>query len=159
MPVDAALVSAALAGLGLVAAMWWTYFSDEQRAEHALADAPEERRPRIALAFSITHFFLIAGIVAVAAGLKKVLAHPYDPLQEIAAAWLVFGLAIYLLADVAHRRVLGTLEGGARITIALLAWPLFWLGTEVAGAALVAGLALLICAGLAIEARPERGAP
>ncbi|MEY2442510.1 MAG: hypothetical protein QOJ46_1936 [bacterium] len=155
LPVDAALVSAALAGLALAATMWWTYFSDEQYAERALADAPEERRPRIALGFSVTHFFLIAAIIAVAAGMKKVLEHPYDPLTEIAAAWLVFGLAIYLLADVAHRRVLGTGDGGVRVTIALLAWPLFWLGTEVAGAALVAGLALLIALGLAIEGRQE----
>jgi low temperature requirement protein LtrA len=153
LPVDAALVSAALAGLALVSALWWTYFSDEEHAARALADTAEEHRPRLAAGFSVTHFFLIAAIIAVAAGLKKVLEHPYEPLQEIASAWLVFGVAIYLLADVAHRRLIGTGDHGVRLTIALLAWPLFWLGTEVAGAALVGGLALLLAVGLAIEGR------
>jgi hypothetical protein len=78
------------------------------------------------------------------------------PFNVGAAALLIAG---GVLGGDAHRRVFGTGDGKVRVTIALLAWPLFWLGTEVAGAALVAGLAALIAVGLAIEGRrvPDDG--
>ena len=46
---------------------------------------------------------MVAGIVLVALGLKKTLAHVGDPLELVPAVALLGGVALYLLAHVAFR--------------------------------------------------------
>jgi len=46
---------------------------------------------------------MVAGIVLVALGVKKTLAHEADALETVAAAALLGGAALYLLAHVAFR--------------------------------------------------------
>jgi low temperature requirement protein LtrA len=46
---------------------------------------------------------MVAGIVLLALGLKKTLAHVGDPLDVVPAAAMLGGTAIYLLAHVAFR--------------------------------------------------------
>ena len=53
--------------------------------------------------YSFLHFPMVAGIVLIALGLKKTIAHVDEPLQPETAFALVGGLAIYLLAHVAFR--------------------------------------------------------
>jgi low temperature requirement protein LtrA len=53
--------------------------------------------------FSYLHFPMVAGIVLLALGLKKTLAHVEDPLKLVPATALLGGTAIYLLAHVAFR--------------------------------------------------------
>ena len=45
LPLDAGLVLVALLSLGLSAALWWVYFSDEDAVERAMHETPPERRP------------------------------------------------------------------------------------------------------------------
>jgi low temperature requirement protein LtrA len=53
--------------------------------------------------FSYLHFPMVAGIVLLALGLKKTLAHVEDPLKVVPAFAMLGGTAIYLLAHVAFR--------------------------------------------------------
>ena len=142
---------AALA-LALTASLWWTYFSDEGRVERALAEAPAERRNTLALvAFGYWHYGLILGIVSVAAGLKKAVGAPYDPLDGWIAAELATGVLLFLACDVGFRRTLGLGRSGARLAAAAAALATIPLGTEVAAAAEVGALAAIVAGALLLE--------
>ncbi|GAT68311.1 low temperature requirement A [Planomonospora sphaerica] len=111
-------VTAAL-GLALAACLWWIYFGgdDETRAEHILAGAEPVRRTRLVLgAYFYAHIPMLLGIVAVAAGVKKAIGHPIDPLKPGAAVILAAGAALFLAGSAWFRRVLGI--GGNRLRIA-----------------------------------------
>jgi low temperature requirement protein LtrA len=104
--VDAGVVVAAVLGIVVAGALWWLYFDVVALvAERRLHNAPEGRvRNEIARdSFSYLHFPMVAGIVLLALGLKKTLAHVGDPLDVVPATALLGGTAIYLLAHVAFR--------------------------------------------------------
>jgi low temperature requirement protein LtrA len=104
--VDAGVVVAAVLGVVVAGALWWLYFDVVALvAERRLNNAPEGRvRNNIARdSFSYLHFPMVAGIVLLALGLKKTLAHVGDPLDIVPATALLGGTAIYLLAHVAFR--------------------------------------------------------
>jgi low temperature requirement protein LtrA len=104
--IDAGIVVAAVLGVVVAGALWWLYFDVVALvAERRLRNAPEGRvRNEIARdSFSYLHFPMIAGIVLLALGLKKTLAHVGDPLELVPATALLGGTAIYLLAHVAFR--------------------------------------------------------
>src|SRR4030095_4790647 len=72
-----------------------------RRLENA---APGRERNEIARdSYSYLHFPMVAGIVLLALGLKKTLAHVEDPLKLVPGAAMLGGTAIYLLAHVAFR--------------------------------------------------------
>ena len=85
---------------------------------------PREGRERNAIArdsYSYLHLPMVAGIALVAVGLKKTLAHVDEPLALVAAAALLGGAAMYLLAHVAFRwRNLHTLNRQRLVCAALL---------------------------------------
>jgi low temperature requirement protein LtrA len=104
--VDAGIVTAAVLGVGVAGALWWLYFDVVALvAERRLSNAPAGKvRNEIARdSFSYLHFPMVAGIVLLALGLKKTLAHVDDPLKLVPAAAMLGGTAIYLLAHVAFR--------------------------------------------------------
>ncbi len=90
--------------------MWWAYFDvSALLGERALADEPVETRARLArTAFTFAHMPLVAAVVVVALGLKKVLEYVSDtdehdlsdPLKGVALGALVGGVVVYLLAHV-----------------------------------------------------------
>ena len=143
----------ALLGLALSAALWWTYFGEEQSVEHALLSAPREARPRLAIMFSYLHVFLLLGIVLVAAGLKKAIAHPFDPLDDAVAVLLAVGTAVFVAADTAFLRVLRIPHGSARALAATAALATIPLGLAVAAAAQVAALVVVVAAAAAAGSR------
>jgi low temperature requirement protein LtrA len=104
--VDAGVVAAAVIGVAIAAALWWLYFDvvalvAAQRLAHA---TPGRERNEIARdSFSYLHFPMVAGIVLSALGLKKTLEHVDHELSLVAAAALLGGTALYLLAHVAFR--------------------------------------------------------
>lgn len=109
LPVDWRLVLTAVLGLTLSYYLWWAYFGgDDERAERALAGIDDPlRRARAALrAYGYAHYALLLGIVLVAAGVKKVVARPDSGLGAAAALTLGGGVALYVLGDLAFRRVL-----------------------------------------------------
>ena len=103
---DAGIVTAAVIGIAIAAALWWLYFDIVALvAERRLSDAaPGAERNAIARdSFSYLHLPMIAGIVLLALGIKKVLGHVGDPLHAVPATALLGGAALYLLAHVAFR--------------------------------------------------------
>lgn len=108
-----AIVAASVGGLVLAAGVWWTYFDvSALQGEHALASEPEATRARLARdAYSFLHFPMIAGVVLLALGLKKVLEYVgdtghhtlADPLTGVGLFALYGGVSVYLLAHVGFK--------------------------------------------------------
>ena len=98
------VVTAAVLGIALAAALWWTYFDVVALVNARRLTMATEGGERNALArdsYSYLHFPMVAGIVLAAFGLEETLAHVGDPLEAVAAFALLGGVAIYLLAHVA----------------------------------------------------------
>jgi low temperature requirement protein LtrA len=104
--VDAGVVIAAVLGIVVASAVWWLYFDvvalvAARRLSKAAAG--RERNEVARDSYSYLHLPMIAGIVLLALGMKKTLAHVGDPLEEVTAAALLGGGALYLLAHVGFR--------------------------------------------------------
>jgi low temperature requirement protein LtrA len=152
LALDANLVLVALLSLALSASLWWTYFSDEAAVERAMTEAPQERRPQLALtAFGYWHYGLLLGVVAVAAGLKKAIGDPYDPLDDLIAVELGVGAALFIACDVGFRRTLGLTRSEIRLAAAAFMLATIPIGTELSGAAQVGALAAIAALALAAE--------
>jgi len=151
LELDFGLVLAALLGLALNALLWWVYFSDEHEVEEAFAAEPTPQRALIG--FGYWHFGLLLAVIAVAAGLKKGIAHPYDALETWIAIGLAGGTALFVASDVGFRRTFGLVRNRVRGVVAVLALATIPLGTEVGAAVQVAVLAALVLAGALAEQR------
>src|SRR6266516_164401 len=151
------LVGAALLGLALAAALWWSYFGgDEERAERALRAAPAELQPRLALsAYFFAFIPMLLGIVTIAVGVKSSIGHLTRPLHAGPAVALGTGVALYLIGDLLFRRALRSGPVAARAAAALLALASIPLGLVSALAQLLALVALLAATLLAEEAFPR----
>ncbi len=157
LQLDADLVLVALIALALSASLWWTYFIDESAVEQAMAEAPPQRRNDLALiAFGYWHYGLLLGIVSVAAGLKKAVGAPYDPLDGWIASELASGVGLFLACDVGFRRTLGIGRGGIRLAVALISLLTIPIGVEIAGVAQVGALAAIVAGALALEGSRAR---
>ena len=114
LPVSWPILVAAVLGLSVSASLWWTYFdTGALRAEHALSQATGEGRAALGqIAYTYLHLPLVAGVVLIALGLKKVLAYAGDPehhdlsepLTGLPLAALLSGAAMYLVAHAAFGR-------------------------------------------------------
>jgi low temperature requirement protein LtrA len=104
--VDAGVITAAVLGVALAATMWWAYFDVVAIvAGRRLAELPvgREQNEMARDSYSFLHFPMIAGVVLIALGLKKTIAHVDEPLVPETAFALVGGLAMYLFAHIAFR--------------------------------------------------------
>ena len=125
LPLDASRITAALLGMVVAAALWWSYFDWViYVAQARITEATGAER--VALArdlFSYLHMPMVFGIVLFAFGLKVTLGHVEEPLATIPAIGLCGGLALYMAAHVAVRlRMGGGLGHGRPIaTVVLLA--------------------------------------
>ena len=148
-------IVAALLGLALAAALWWLYFSgEERRAELAFERAPETERPWIALnAFGYAFLPLLGGIVAVAAGTKLAVVRYNDPSTVNAAVLLAGGIALYLAGLVLFRIFVRSGRLAVRLVIALLALPTAFIGITVSPIAQLAVLAGLLIVGIIVDTR------
>jgi low temperature requirement protein LtrA len=152
LPLDAGLVLVALLSLGLSAALWWMYFSDEEAVERALNEAPPERRPGLALTgFGYWHYGILLGIVAVAGGLKTAISDPYEPLNGWIAVALAAGAALYIVCDVGFRRTFWIARSQARLAASAAALASIPVGIGLAAAAQVGALAAIVAVALIVE--------
>jgi low temperature requirement protein LtrA len=147
-------------GFALCAAIWWSYFDgDDVRGEHGLRTAPADRRARLALfAYSYAHLGMVAGIVAIAAGLHDAIAVLGAPMAASHAWVLAAGVALYLLSDNWFRSLVGIGSSRTRLTAALLALVTAPLGAGVSSAGQIATLVAILIAMLVIDARGQRNA-
>jgi low temperature requirement protein LtrA len=157
IPVDLSLIAVAIAGLALVAGLWWTYFSDEEEVQRIMREADDVERGRMALqGFSYAHYVLLLGIVLIAAALKKATGHPFDPASNAAAIELGGGVALFIAGDIAFRRALRIAASPAHVYTALLAAATIPLGKVAPGAQIAALVAILV--GLGVSRSPQRRA-
>jgi len=105
LPVSWEVIGASVLGIAVLATMWWAYFDVVAiSGENALHRLPGEERPRLARdAYTFLHYPMIAGIILLALGLKKVFEHLQDPLHGIGLYALYGGASVYLLALVAFK--------------------------------------------------------
>jgi low temperature requirement protein LtrA len=103
---DLGVLTAAVLGVVVAAALWWLYFDVVALAAArrlSRAAAGRERNELARDSYSYLHFPMVAGIALIAVGLQETLAHVSRPLALVPAAALLGGAAIYLLAHVAFR--------------------------------------------------------
>jgi low temperature requirement protein LtrA len=121
-----------------------------------MQQAAPERRPHLALvAFGYWHYGLLLGVIAVAAGLKKAVGDPYDPLDTWVAAELAVGVALFVACDVGFRHTLGIRGSGTRIVAAAVALAMIPIGLWVASLQ-IAVLTAIVASTLVMEAAQGR---
>jgi low temperature requirement protein LtrA len=104
--IDAGVITAAVLGITVAAALWWLYFDvviivATRRLERATPGREQNSMARDS--YSYLHLPMVAGIILVALGMKKTLADVDHHLATPIAAALFGGGAVYLLAHVAFR--------------------------------------------------------
>jgi low temperature requirement protein LtrA len=148
------IAAAAVLGISLAAALWWTYFDVVALVSARRLSRAAEGRERNELArdsYSYLHFPMVAGIVLVALGLKKTLAHVDDPLATVPTFALLGGLAMYLLGLVAFRyRHVHTINR-QRLLLALVLFALVPAAIELPALATLAIVTVLLSAMIVYE--------
>jgi low temperature requirement protein LtrA len=136
LPVTLPIMAAALLGLAVSVALWWLYFDVVAPvAERVLSSREGVDRVRLARdSYTYLHLPMIAGIIYLALGLKKVAEYVADtehhaltdPLTGTALWALYGGVAVYLFAHLAFRmRNVGSINRPrAVIAVVLLLAPL-----------------------------------
>jgi len=153
---DLGIGTAAVLGVALTAAMWWTYFDIVAIvAGRRLVDA-ERGRVQNEMArdsYSYLHLLMVAGIVLVALGLKKTIGHFDDELDTVPAFALLGGLALYLIGHVAFRyRHIHTVNR-RRLLLAIALLILVPVATEVPALLALGVVNVLLWAMIAYETR------
>ncbi|MGH3115661.1 MAG: low temperature requirement protein A, partial [Gaiellales bacterium] len=145
----------AVLALALSASLWWTYFSHEVAVEEAMLTTPPAERPRLAILIGYVHFFLLLGVVLVAAGLKKAIPDPLGGFEWETALVLPVGTAMFVAADTTMLRMLGI--GFARGRVVAVAAVLATIPVgPLSAAAQVAAIALIMAAVLSYRPTARR---
>jgi low temperature requirement protein LtrA len=150
---DSGVIVAAVLGLIVACALWWAYFDVVALvAESRFRQTQGDLRAKIARdSYSYLHLPMIAGIVLVALGVKKTIAHVDVPLETIPALALFGGIALYYAGHVGFRlRNVGSLNR-PRTLAAAACLALIPLGTEVDALVSVALAALVTSSVIAYE--------
>jgi low temperature requirement protein LtrA len=147
---------AAVLGVALTAAMWWTYFDVVAIVSgRRLVDAePGRFQNEMARdSYSYLHLLMIAGIILVALGLKKTIGHVDHHLDTVPAFALLGGVALYLLGHVLFRyRHVHTINR-QRLGLAIVLLILVPVAVEIPALAIVAVVNVLLWAMIAYETR------
>ncbi len=147
--IDAGILAAALLGLVVACSQWWAYFDVVAvAAERRFRRARGDELVRIARdSYSYLHLPMIAGIILIALGIKKTVAHVDEPLKVVPAVALFGGMALYYAGHIAFRlRNIGSLNR-QRLAAALVCLALIPLAVEV-DALVALAMAAAIAAGL-----------
>jgi low temperature requirement protein LtrA len=124
---DLGIGTAAVLGIFLAAALWWTYFDVVALISARRLGEAEPGRVQNELArdsYPYIHLLLVAGIVLMALGMKVTIGHHSEHLHYVPAFALLGGVAIYLLGLVAfryrHVKTLNRHRAGLAIVLLLL---------------------------------------
>jgi low temperature requirement protein LtrA len=154
--VTAGVIVAAVLGVALSSALWWTYFDvvavvTEQRLTRTAAG--RERNALARDSYSYLHLPMAAGIVLVAVGLESTLAHVDEPLEPVAAFALLGGVALYLLGHVALRLRNAHSVNPQRLALAIVLVALVPLATRPPAAATLAAVTAVLWLLIVYETR------
>jgi low temperature requirement protein LtrA len=148
--------AAAVLGVALTAAMWWTYFDIVAIVAGRRLIEAEPGRARNEMArdsYSYMHLAMVAGVVLAALGMKTTIGHFGGHLHTVPAFALLGGVAIYLLGHVAFRyRHVHTINR-QRLLLAIVLLILVPVATEVPALAALGVANVLIWAMIAYETR------
>jgi low temperature requirement protein LtrA len=105
---SAGLVLVAALALMVLLGLWWSYFGGaDERAEQRLVSVDLPTRARLALAaYGRAYYLLLAGVIILAAGVKRSIGHPWDTGHLTPAVAIGGGVALYLAGDAALRNTL-----------------------------------------------------
>jgi low temperature requirement protein LtrA len=159
LDLDARVVTGALLGVAISAALWWAYFDVVAIvAERRLRDAPYERQIRIARdSYTYLHLPMVAGIVVFAVGAKRALEVSGE-LPAVPAWALCAGVALYLVALSAFkRRNIGSWNE-PRLAAAAALVALAPVATQLPALLSLTIVALVVCALIAYEVTRYREA-
>jgi low temperature requirement protein LtrA len=153
LPLDVGLFGMAVLGLGLAAALWWTYFvADEQGAHRAMGAATDAVRFRLAInGYFFAYIPILLGVIVAAAGVERSIGHAAERLDLGSALLLGAGVAGYLAGEVAFRLVMGIRPVAIRTTAAAAALATIPLGVFVAAAIQLVALVAIVVLALGIE--------
>jgi low temperature requirement protein LtrA len=153
---DLGIGTAAVLGVFLAAALWWTYFDVVALISARRLGEAEPGRVQNELArdsYSYVHLLMVAGIVLVAYGMKVTIGHHADNLADVPAFALLGGLSLYLLGLVSFRyRHVRTINR-QRLGLAIVLLFLIPVATAVPALVSLALAVLLIWAMIAYEHR------
>jgi low temperature requirement protein LtrA len=152
--VDTGVILAASLGVLATSALWWAYFDVVAPvAERRLRRAQGEERARLARdSYTFLHLPMVAGIVLLALGVKKAIAHTHEDLELVPAVALCGGVALYLFALVAFRlRGLGTWNV-QRVIAGCVCLALVPVAHAISALAALALVTAVLCALIAYEA-------
>jgi low temperature requirement protein LtrA len=155
------VVLAAILGVVVSAALWWSYFDVVAIvAERKMTEAKGVARSRIARdSYSYLHLPMVAGIILLALGVKKTIGHVDEPLESVPAVALCGGVALYYLAHIAFRLRNVRSVNWQRLVAALGCLALVPVATNaraIVGLAAIAGLCAILITYEAIRFREAR---
>ena len=158
---SARLAVAAVLGLALAAALWWSIFGggEQEQFERVLTAATSERRTTLALsALFYGNIPLLLGVVAMAAGVRPVISHSSAAAALTAgpvgaAAALGAGGGLFLAGDVVIRRLLGLGRERLRAAAAVLALATTAIGALLAIEAQLTVITVILVVLLVLERR------
>jgi low temperature requirement protein LtrA len=155
------VVLAAILGVVVSAALWWSYFDVVAIvAERKMTEAKGVARSRIARdSYSYLHLPMVAGIILLALGVKKTIGHVDEPLESVPAVALCGGVALYYLAHIAFRLRNVRSMNWQRLVAALGCLALIPVATNaraIVGLAAIAGLCAILITYEAIRFREAR---
>lgn len=151
---SAGVIIAAMLGVALASALWWTYFDvvalvTERRLSRTAAG--RDRNTLARDAYSYLHLPLVAGIILVALGLENVIAHVDQALHTIPAFALLGGVAVYLLGHVALRLRTGRSINRHRLLIAVALLALVPVAADIGALAVLIGVNIVLWTMIAFE--------
>jgi low temperature requirement protein LtrA len=157
VPLDAGVFVAAVLGLSLACALWWTYFVvDAEHAERVMVQASPNRRFHLAInAYFYAYIPILVGVVAAAAGVEESIGHVTETLEAGPALALGGGMALYLIGALAFRRVVGLRPATYRGVAAVVALATIPLGTTLSAAVQMLALVACMVVMLTAEARAQ----
>ncbi len=158
LAIDAGVVIPSLLGIGIIVAMWWTYFDvNALAAGRRLTSMSGVHQLTLARdAYSYLHLPMITGAIFFSLGVKKTLAHTDEVLSVIPAVALCGSLILYLLGQVAFRMRCGGSVAWLRILAALALGALIGVSGEIRALVLLSAVSLVVALLVAYETVVER---
>jgi low temperature requirement protein LtrA len=147
------LILAGVLTLGVLLALWWSYFGGEDElAEKRLLDAEIGHRAVMALrAYGRAFYLLLAGIIVLAAGVKQAIGQPWRPGHPAEAIAIAGGVVIYLIGDSALRATLRLGPWLPRCLAAILVAATVGVGLAVSMIGQLVSIAVVLACAFAAE--------
>jgi low temperature requirement protein LtrA len=127
-------------------ALWWLYFGTPAERSHAVLTTSQDPGRVARDAYTYFHVLIVAGIIAIAAGVDLTIAHPHDPQQGVGLAIILGGPALFLVGESLFQWSTTGRANARRLAAAALIIALAPLGPEISALALTLIVTALLIA-------------